>query len=432
MFISGPLLHLCHENSYEKPLLRDLHNKLLALGAQEKDINKSLLQALEKLENHPSQLSQSDFENILWPFGQKLLKDHALIHLFDKAFSAGKDLEGKLEILWLIAEHQLKATSDHNEWNEFCEFEFLASGLCDREPQVGLHITLPERPHKIWRVDWSHCESGAFIWVLRPVADLSQAIIVCRGTALRWRATQGFQSGLNDLLPKMGSWGFKSIWPSLRQWLTSESVKQVEVMGKSLGGTISQMVATAILHDTCIHVRNVHTLQSAGTDHRVHQIFERVLSSATHSISMQITRWNVHFNHLPVDLVPFLGGYHLGHSPESKRPSGLIVRNVHIGDEGSHQKVSTNKIVQFFQLTFGLATTHAYQVRLLKEIPSIKTELLDESNKTGSLLPVVEPLRQVGVDLLSLTTPFIPTVIKSCFEQAIQSDKKPRHQMIYL
>lgn len=402
---------------------KQIERELLSLGVPSRAINADLLRAFYFLEKNFSHFSLEDFESILWPFAKTLLNEYTLASEFDHAHSAGKEVEGKLEILWLIAEFMEKTDHEQTpEFRAFSEVEFLASSLADRDPQVGWHLKLPNRIQKNWRIDWSQCEAGCFVYVLRPLEDPSKAIIVCRGTALRWRSIQSFQSVINDFLPQMGGWGTSSLWPHLKSWLIAQRVTTVEIMGKSLGGTNAQMLATAILTDTDIELKSVQTLQSAGVESKVHEIFERTLGSYKRDIDLTITRWNVHLKNRHVDVVPFLGGYHLAQTPTSTRPAGLSVRNIYVGERDSHMALSKRSWILPIQLALGLATTHSLQMRFSPSTPPIHIEHLGPDNLTGPLLPSAEPLRQSVIRMFTWPLPLISDILTKRFEKTINKN----------
>jgi hypothetical protein len=275
---------------------------------------------------------------------------------------------------------------------------------------------LPNRASKIWKVDWSVCEGGSFVWILRNLEKPSEAIIACRGTASRSTATEGKQSVLNDLLPQMGGWGFASIWPQLKQWLIEQNIQQVDVMGKSLGGTYAQMITTALAHDTFIQVRSLHTLQGAGVDQKVHETFERTLAEKKFPEGLEITRWNVNLPSYPVDVVPFLGGFHLGQRPQSTSIEGLHVRNIYIGEKHPQQRISLWKIKQIFQLFLGLSQTHLLQARFLKLRPNLHIECLTGHQASLAFKPNLEPLRLGVAKIIRFLSWFFQKPLNMRFE----------------
>lgn len=366
--------------------VKNLKNPLNATGCQEAivDLNDAnlcvYLYRRMKREEEESQLDgdlQTKFKNFLENIGNKL---HGLTNDFDKARSSGKGFEGFLEILSLLADH---SNSTHHKNEQYEELEFLASSLADREPMKGLIVSLPDRNPKLWKVDFAQERGGAFIYVLIPVDSAHQdtqpnALVVCRGTAGRKTASGGIMSLYNDVIEEIGAKGVDASWGDLKTYLQTKSFGNVEVMGKSLGGAVAQQLSVLIQASGASKVNLLRTLQSTGVHDSVHNAY-RDLSD---KFPIKAFR-HAQVDGKPMDLVPKLGGFHLGKKVENF----LEIYDVGTNKESELKQARTFKKVAsaFWHLIRALGSTHVLQMRRKKNFVVTRRNKVNATSNEGHL-----------------------------------------------
>ncbi len=161
-------------------------------------------------------------------------------------------------------------------------------------------------------VDKVFVQGGAYVSVLRDLEQKLPAKIVCRGTALRPTATDGFRSGLNDALVQIGTLGITSIWPSLSKYLKDNKITDVEILGKSLGGAHAQELAVLVEGVHKINVKKLTTYCSVGVGKEINNLFQKEIANTRN------TPFNIHVIRNggnaadEADAIPAVGGVHLG------------------------------------------------------------------------------------------------------------------------
>lgn len=186
--------------------------------------------------------------------------------------------------------------------------KMLTSRLADREMQVGTIMHLNDG---YFKVDRTFIGGGAYVSSLRDINDPSKLKIVCRGTATRSGATEGYRSGLNNLLIEIGSLAIKQIWPDLAQYLSDVQIESIELLGKSQGGAHAQMLALLIEGSTDKHVKTLTTVSSVGVSKSINQLFGSVLERRNSQMNIVVIR-NGGCAETALDYVPSVGGAHLG------------------------------------------------------------------------------------------------------------------------
>lgn len=246
-------------------------------------------------------------------FEQACIKAPPSIDRFsvDKAEGSGKGFKGLVEKVTLLNHHHftLKETSS-DETSLYRDVEMLTSRIGDREMEKGMALHLRDG---YFYVDEVFARGGAYVSILRDFENKLPPKIVCRGTAMRKKATGRFSSGLNDILLQIGIEGVKQIWPDLSNYLSKEAIKEVEIMGKSLGGAHAQELAVLIEGIQNITVTKLTTYCSVGVGKEINRLFHKeVLSKRTTPFQIQVIRNGGNKDGNENDYVPAIGGVHLG------------------------------------------------------------------------------------------------------------------------
>lgn len=293
-----------------------VHRIFIGLG----DIRLEDLEEKASLEGQKlNSLSVNDIDRIydeLLPFDlvEKALMNHCKpVDYHDRIMTHGKGFSGFQERVWTILTAKNEVVNPTNAsplHAKISEIEMLASRLADREPPVGSVLRLKDGYFVIDRI---FAQGGAHVSVLKGVsADQSRAILLCRGTAASWNATGGYLSVLNDCLKEIGSLGIKSIWKDLKQYLAEHKILQVDILGKSLGGTHAQYLTTLIGGTTHVHVNSLSTHSSLGVPTRVQEIFgKEVISKVIQKPEILIIRSAGNPEAHDIDYIPCVGGEHL-------------------------------------------------------------------------------------------------------------------------
>lgn len=222
----------------------------------------------------------------------------------DKAATSGKGLEGLRERVSILAHHYFTMIEEAvNQAKIYRDVEMLTSRLADREIQKGTVVSLQEG---LFYVDEVFIGGGAYAAILRDFNHQNPPKIVCRGTAMRRTATDGWLSGVNDLLVEIGTMGIKEIWPSLSKYFKDHPIQAVEILGKSLGGAHAQELAVLIEGVLKIKVEKLTTYCSVGVGEEINDLFkDEVLAKRGTPFNIQVIRNEG-------DYVPAVGGEHLG------------------------------------------------------------------------------------------------------------------------
>ncbi len=189
------------------------------------------------------------------------------------------------------------------------EVEVLTSRLGDREPPEGTVIRLL-RGYCV--VDKVFAAGGCYVSVLRNMTDRKIPILLCRGTAVRLKATGSLLSCFNDLLPDIGMLGIKSIWQNVADYLHVHQIEEVDIWGKSLGGAHAQYLTTLVTGKTKTRVATLVTCCSVGVNNKVSEIFHEALKDRQkEEPEVCIIRNSGSDGKAEIDYIPFIGGIHL-------------------------------------------------------------------------------------------------------------------------
>lgn len=402
-----------HANSPENEFVQKLENVLTKNGCKlQKPLSPELTNYLYALMNRKGNASSlapgcaSEYKDLLSHIGDNL---KGLIKEFDKAKTSGKGFDGFVEILALSAHYQSIAKEVADPLGHYMESEFLSSSLADREPPLGTILSLPGREPKDWVVDFSEEHGGAFVYVLKPLySDTNDAIVVCRGTAGRKTASGALNSLVNDVIPQIGMKGVTDSWGHIRNYLSNNSISQVEVEGKSMGGAVAQELSVLIAGTTSTKVKQLTTLQSTGVHDEVHEAYDKLDSP----FPINAFR-HAQMEGLANDLVPKVGGYHLGKGRENYN-----LYDVNLSETVVQAK--TGKRLNILGLIKGLGETHVRQLRFTPNQLKVHRRVtgnLQKKEKSGSKR-FLEWYRSIIGPIFKL---FVP---HKTFEELYKQEKK--------
>lgn len=229
--------------------------------------------------------------------------------LYDRAATSGKGAVGQAEKTAITWKHHCQVQKEKDAERGFLrDVEMLTSRLADREMEVGRVVHLMDGNYI---VDRQFVKKGAFVTLLKGMEGQTPKII-CRGTATRKSATEGYTSGLNDVSIQIGQLGVQSIWEDLRSYLQENHIHNVEVLGKSLGGGHAQTLAV-LLEGHGIVVDHLITFASVGVGSEINTVFtNQILQNRPNPFRMTVVRNSGSHEKKEVDYIPFVGGVHLG------------------------------------------------------------------------------------------------------------------------
>lgn len=297
-------------------LTQDMAEKLLVglLDIQKADLDElepslSIAQKYEKLIGFKS---FQEFEKTFT--AAQLNLDHFKI---DKSKTSGKGLKGLAERVYIAVHHHFKVQEETDlKAAEIRDAEVLTSRLADREMQEGSILHLSDGYYHVEKV---FVGGGAYVSLLRNLEGNKPPKLVCRGTALRPTATEGWKTGVNDILIEMGSWGTKSVWPLLSKYLRDNKIENIEVLGKSLGGAHAQELAVLIEGILNINIEKLVTFGSIGVGDEINELFKKeVLEKRKNPLIIEVIR-NGGKTEDEVDYIPALGGAHLGEGADKDK-----------------------------------------------------------------------------------------------------------------
>lgn len=229
----------------------------------------------------------------------------------DKAQTSGKGFKGLIERFCIMLKHSNTVHDSQKRGSiEVTEAEFLTSRFADREMQEDFVIALKDG---LYVVDKVFTKDGAYVSVLKDLANKNPPKIICRGTAGRRNATEGFNSVLNDLLIEIGSRGTKGVWPDLCTYLQDNNIKEVEILGKSLGGAHAMGLSVLIEGLLGIRIKKLTTTCSVGAGYLKDLFRTEVLAKRTQEDPFIVHPVrNGGETEKDVDYIPAVGGEHLG------------------------------------------------------------------------------------------------------------------------
>lgn len=221
--------------------------------------------------------------------------------VYDRTKTCGKGLEGLKELARVVFEE-----AEARQRSEERDLEVLTSRFIEREPPKDTILDLSTGKY---RVDQTFSKGGGYMIILRKVDEEETAILACRGTAGKWRATGGIQSVINNLLIEVGSRAVLENWEDIATYLQKSGIRSLTVCGKSQGGGHAQMLAPLIAMKSSINVSHVLTFASVGVSDKVCEIFSNVFNGSQ-------TRLSIYYNHGDLrdgemDFIPYLGGRHV-------------------------------------------------------------------------------------------------------------------------
>ncbi|MCB1081828.1 MAG: hypothetical protein KDK63_01650, partial [Chlamydiia bacterium] len=186
------------------------------------------------------------------------------------------------------------------------DLEVLTFRFIEREPPMGAIIDLSTGKY---RVDQTFSKGGGYMVLLRKIGEEERAILACRGTAGKWKATGGIQSVINNLLIEVGSRAVVENWEDIARYLKESGIRALMVCGKSQGGAHAQMLAPLIASKAPVKVSHVMTFASVGVSERICEIFRRVFNGSGTELSVYYNHGNLWEGEM--DLIPYLGGRHV-------------------------------------------------------------------------------------------------------------------------
>lgn len=315
----------------------------------------------------------------------------------DKAKTSGKGLRGLAERVYIQGLHHLYVKASKDETGKFlCDGEMLTSRLADREMQEGSILHLSDG---YFVVDKTFIAGGAYVSALQDLNDPTKAKLVCRGTAMRYSATGGLLSGLNDLLVDVGLMGTKSVWPSIRAYLQDKDIKEAEIFGKSLGGAHAQQLAVLVEGIAKIPVTKLTTFGAVGATERVHQLFNEVREKQIHEIQISVVR-NGGAEETEHDFIPTVGGMHLGvDTPKSK----VTVYYLNEDQEPSVIFSGVTGIVAAKQFISSFGIAHCRQVTL-QQFNWIEISEPEAVKKQLAMGTYLDPCRKIMASALDCVT----------------------------
>jgi hypothetical protein len=224
---------------------------------------------------------------------------------YDKVATSGKGAQGEMERLWSICSANQRAIGqDARVLYE--QTELFTSRLADREPPLG---TKAWYDNDFYVVDRTFAQGGAYITAWKSLNDPTRLLIVCRGTAFRRTATQGYMSACIDLGKEIGFYGIKSTWSTLQSYLQAGKFQSVDIMGKSLGGGHAQYLAALILAKSALRIERLVTYCSVGVPASVQKLYQKAVANKPWTPAITIFR-NGGEGH-EMDFVHFFGGSHI-------------------------------------------------------------------------------------------------------------------------
>lgn len=307
---------------------------------------------------------------------------------------AGNGLKRLMERVSVQMLHHFKIDYPESQLAKMMrDAEMLTSRLADREIQEGSVIHLCDG---FYYAAKNFCAGGAYASILRPIEGNAAAKIVFRGTAFHQYATGGTLSAINDILLDIGSKGIKSIWPELKNYIDTEEITAVEVLGKSLGGAMAQMLTILLEGLTKAQVTKLITFAAVGVGDEINALFAReILTKRKRAFAIDVLR-------LQSDAVPTLGGVHLGAGIARK----LCETNVYYLQTEEPQEPSPGSIYQQLKLlSTSLNSFHCRQATIdavrFRQIDDVRE--LEQELRIGTQLETVRKYVAYTFHYLTLT-----------------------------
>ncbi len=327
-----------------------------------------------------------------------LLRHCQAVKYFDKVSTSGQGFSGLQERVWTILQAKdgvvngIHATPMHAK---MADVEMLTSRLADREPPPGTVMRLHDGYFVVERI---FAKGGAHVSVLAEIsAPVPRTLLLCRGTATRFNANNGYLSTFNDCLMEIGSLGIKRIWPEIRDYLKEKCIAQVELLGKSLGGAHAQYLTVLIGGTTSTAVNRLTTCCSVGVPVEIQEIFARdVVKHMGRKPEILILRNAGDPQRYEVDDIPAVGGPHL-HTRDTTKIYQLVPQS---SSALEAQIESRGLVRQVFDLFQSLRHAHQRQTTLKAFHVNEVEDILQEVNM-GTRLETVRKFAAVIFDQLT-------------------------------
>jgi len=200
---------------------------------------------------------------------------------------------------------------------------------------------------------------------------------------MRRTATDGLKSGLNDLQYEIGNGGVQGVWPNISDYLKEQSIREVEIYGKSLGGAHAQRLAVLVMkHSNCV-LKSVTTVCSVGVGSEAEELFRELVNQDERyrNLNLTVIRNGGEGIDKGADYIPYVGGDHLGATVD---PKYLNLKLYYIHPT-SAQIYPPQKDLNLFQKGYRFASSfsapHVRQSTLL----DFSYALLDRQNAQSAL-----------------------------------------------
>ncbi len=228
---------------------------------------------------------------------------------YDCVHSYGPQLQARCEKAVILWTHHLDVLKEQDpERGMYRDVEMLTSRYADREMDVGAVVHLMDG---FFVVDRLFTAGGACVSILKGMQGQFPKI-VCRGTAVGFRAAGSVLSIFDDISEQIGQNGVQAVWPDLKKYIDENAITNVEVLGKSLGGGHAQALAVLLEgHGTCVD--HLVTNAAVGVGDDVNDVFNsRILANREKPFKITVMRSGGDHEKDEVDYVPLIGGSHLG------------------------------------------------------------------------------------------------------------------------
>lgn len=233
----------------------------------------------------------------------------------DRVLTAGKGYKGLQERVWIILNYRQKCLETSGEdalHGRIEDVEFLTSRLIDREPPCDTVILLRKG---YYFNDNIIAQKGAYVNFFKSFNPKQATLINCRGTSVNPKATTSLFTLVNDLLPEMGNIGVRKVWKKIHAYLETEQIKNVEIAGKSLGGSVAQTLTVLIHGKTSSKVKNLTTYCATGIPKAIQKIYDETDKKKPKIYVIRNAK----------DYIHFVGGPHLRNQKDDKNVICYVV-----------------------------------------------------------------------------------------------------------
>lgn len=311
---------------------------------------KSLPEKIKKIDRHYDTLLFSmKPKQIFFRHKPTLLQDDT----HDSVYGAGKGYKGQRERVWIILKYRqkcLKTSLPNISQDQIEDVEFLTSRLIDREPPTDIVVRLRKGNYFNDKII---AKRGAYVNFFKSFDSAQTTLINCRGSTAHLKATTSLFTLVNDLQPELANIGVRRVWNQVQTYLEAEQIKEVEIAGKSMGGSVAQAFTVLILGKTSCGVKNLTTYCSPGTPDAIQEIYDGIQKEKP---KIQIIR-NAR------DYIHFVGGAHLRNQNDDDNEICYIAPK---NDEAilDHNMRDQNYFVKAKHLFKSFFTGHINQITL--------------------------------------------------------------------